>query len=311
MMKIAGQALRPLLSAILSVWLAFTITFFALRALPGDAVQSVLLGSGASQSDIMARREMLGLDAPIGVQYGQALRDFTSGSLGVSLLNGLSTTELIAQNLPPTLELAGSAMLVAVILGCVLGSVSGTAHESARRAADAVLALTMSIPIYWSGTVAIFIFAGQLNWLPSGGAGRFSQLVLPALLLGFHTSGSIARVIAAGLREAYAMDYTRTAQAKGLSWGIIWYRHWLPNILPAALTVIALQAGYLLGGVVITESIFSRPGIGRLLVNAVFQQDYPVVQGIAVWMAIVYVSLNLSADALIRITDPRVIYAAA
>lgn len=299
---------RRVISSVVSLWLVATFTFFGLRALPGDAIQSVLIDNGASAATIAARRAALGLDAPLMVQYGQYLGGLVRGDLGVSLLNGLPVSEIIARSLGQTVSLVVSALIVALVIAVSLALCAALTAGIVSQAAAALITLSLSTPIYWTGTIALFIFAAQLNWLPSGGGERASQLVLPALVLGFHTSGGIARVLTSGLRGAVDADYVRTSRSKGLRERVIVLRHVLPNALIPAVAVTALQAGFLLGGVVVTESLFARPGLGRELLNATLQQDYPVVQGIALWMAVVYVLINGMADGLYAWIDPRIRY---
>ena len=166
-----------------------------------------------------------------------------------------------------------------------------------------ILDLSLSMPLYWTGTLAIYIFAVQLNWLPTSGA---NNLTLPAVVLAFHTAGAVGQVVRASVYDTLSLDFVRTARAKGLRESQVILRHVLRAALLPTVTVIALQAGFLLGGVVITESLFVRPGIGRLLLNATLRQDYPVVQGIVILGALVYTLLNASADLAYHLLDPRV-----
>ncbi len=211
-------------------------------------------------------------------------------------------TEVIGEQLAPTVTLAVTALLVATILGLGLGTLAAL-DIYGSRSARLVLDVALSAPIYWTGTLAIYIFAVRLNWLPSSGS---TNLVLPAGVLGFSAAGGIGQVVRANVRETLAFDFVRTARAKGLSEARVIARHVLRASLLPAVTVIALQAGFLLGGVVITESLFIRPGIGRVLLNATLKQDYPVVQGIVVLGAVVYTLLNATADVAYRLLDPRV-----
>jgi ABC-type dipeptide/oligopeptide/nickel transport system permease component len=173
-------------------------------------------------------------------------------------------------------------------------------------AARVVTSLSLSTPIYWTGTIAIFVFSAQLDLLPSAGAGRLSQLILPVGVLGFHTSGAVARVTHANVRETLGADFVRAARAKGLPNHIVIWRHVLRASLLPVVTMIALQAGFLFSGTVITESLFVRPGIGRVLLDAIIRQDYPVVQGAAIFTALIYVLFNTLADGLYHLLDPRV-----
>lgn len=279
--------------------LAATLVFVALRVLPGDALQTQLQESGASAEIIAERRAALGLDDPLIEQYGRFLGGLLRGDLGVSLLDGRPVTEIIAEQFAPTAALALTALAVASAAGILFGTVAAL-DAPGSRIARLILDLALSTPIYWTGTMAIFIFAVRLDWLPITG------LALPAAVLGFHAGGAVGQVVRAGVRETLALDFVRTARAKGLRESRVIVRHVLRASLLPAVTVIALQAGFLLGGVVITESLFVRPGIGRVLLNATLRQDYPVVQGIVLFGAAVYVVINAAADALYHLLDPRV-----
>lgn len=298
--------IRRLAASLGVIWLAATLAFFALRVLPGDAVQAQLLGSGASASAIAERRAALGLDDPALVQYGRWLAGIGQGSLGVSLLDGQPVAAMIGQRLAPTLALALSALLVAVVLGICLGGTAGLERGKGSRLAALLLDLALSMPMYWTGTLAIWLFAVQLGWLPFSQSSDVQGLILPAVVLGFHSAGAIGRVFSASVREAKDADFVRTARAKGLPEHAVLSRHIARASLLSAVTVIALQAGFLLSGIVITETLFVRPGIGRLLLDSVLRQDYPVVQGIVVWMAIVYTAVNAAADVIYALVDPRV-----
>ena len=284
------------------LWLAATLAFFALRLLPGDAITAQLVDSGASAAQIESRRAALGLDAPLFTQYTDWLVGVVSGDLGVSMLDGQPVNEIVARQVAPTISLALAALLVAILGGMTLGCAAGLGSSSARFA----LNIALSAPIYWTGTLAIWVFALLLDWLPSSGDSGLTGLILPSAVLGFHTAGAIGRVIAAGVAETVNADFVFTARSKGLPEGLIVWRHILRASLLPAVSVIALQAGFLLGGVVITETLFNRPGIGRVLLDAVMRQDYPVVQGIVVWTAAVYIIVNAAADVITRQLDPRV-----
>ncbi|MBI5669918.1 MAG: ABC transporter permease [Chloroflexi bacterium] len=298
-----------LLSAAGTVWLAGTLAFFALRLLPGDAIQSQLMQSGASPVVIADRRARLGLDEPLLIQYGRLWLDAARGSLGYSLLDGQPVTDMIRQRLGPTVALASGAVVVAVALGLTLGTVAALQWPMSP-AARLLVNLALSTPLYWTGTLAIWLFAVLLGWLPSSGGEGVAQLLLPVSVLGFHSAGGIARMVETSLRETLAADFIRTARAKGLPERLVLRRHVLRAGLLPVITVVALQAGFLLGGTVITESLFVRPGLGRLLLDSTLQQDYPAVQGITLFLAMVYAGFNLLADALYAWLDPRVALAA-
>lgn len=286
------------MSIVGALWLVATLTFIALRLLPGDAITAQLIGSGASSAQIAARQTALGLDQPLGMQYVRWLSGLLSGDLGVSLLDGQPVSAIIARQLPPTLSLAVSALLVASGLGIGLGCAAGIGS----RLATFTLNIALSAPIYWTGTLTITVFAALLGWFPASG----DSVLLPALVLGFSTAGAIGRVTAANIMETRHAEFVMAARAKGLSEIVILWRHVIRVSLPPTIQVIALQAGFLLGGVVITEALFIRPGIGRVLLDAVMRQDYPVVQGLVLWNAVSYIGVTAAAEVIVRFLDPRV-----
>lgn len=294
-----------LLSAVVTIWMAGSLAFFALRLLPGDAIQSQLMQTSASPALIAERRARQGLDDPLLVQYGRFWLQISQGSLGYSLLDGQPVTEMIAQRLVPTATLALAALIVGAALGLLLG-LAGALETPFAPVARLLINLSLSAPIYWTGTLAIWFFAVILGWLPSAGGDKISQLMLPAAVLGFHSAGGIARVVEAGVRDTLAADFVRTARAKGLPETLILRRHILRIALLPVFTVIALQTGFLFGGTVITESMFVRPGIGRLLLDSTLQQDYPVVQGLTLFLAALYILLNMGADIVYAALDPRI-----
>lgn len=293
-------------SFLVVIWLVASITFFALRVLPGDAIQAQLLQSGVSEVVIEERRNQQGFNDPIGVQYSRYIFQLMRGDLGYSLLDGQSVNEMIAAQLLPTLSLGIAAIAIAVIAGIPLGIFTAVDFGyGLRNICNLFITLSLSMPIYWTGTLAILVFSAQLRLLPAFGADGLSELILPASVLGFYSAGAIARVIQASINEVSSADFVRTAYAKGLPQRLIVRRHILRTALLPAITVIMIQMGFLLGGTVITESLFVRPGIGRLLLDRTLKQDYPVVQGIVVLAAVVYTLLNNLADLLYRLIDPR------
>jgi ABC-type dipeptide/oligopeptide/nickel transport system permease component len=298
--------IRLLVSTLVIVWLAATLAFFLLRVIPGDAIQTQLVESGASARTIAERRAAAGLDQPIGSQYLHFLVGLLRGDLGVSLLDGREVSTIIGEQLEPTVVLAASALVFALALGLSLGCLAALdVGWGISTVSQALISLGLSVPIYWTGTIAIFIFTAQLNLLPSGGAGRLSNLVLPAAVLGFHTAGAIGQVVQSSVRQTRHAEFVRTARAKGLSERAVILRHILRAGLLPVITVAAVQAGFLLSGVVITEALFNRPGIGRVLLDATLRQNFPVVQGIVVWSALIYAVINGLADVFSHTVDPR------
>lgn len=298
---------RAILQAAMTLLVAATISFFALRLLPGDAVTAQLEQSGASEEDIRFRQVVLGLDKPPSEQYLQFLADLVEGDLGVSLLTGLPVSETILQRLPPTLSLVIPALVIAAVLGIVLGAAESLYDgQLLGKLASWAITLALSVPIAWTATLLIYVFTVQFNMLPSAGDGRVSQLILPVSVLGFHSAGAIARVFAAQVHEMVYAHHVRTARSKGLRERTVVAQHILRPALIPVLTMISLQAGYLFGGTVMTESLFVRPGLGRLLFDSVLQQDYPVVQGIVILSAALYMLMNVAAEFMTCWLDPRI-----
>lgn len=296
-----GWALR----APLVVWLAVTLAFVALRLLPGDAIDAQLAQVGAGELEIAQRRAQLGLDAPPLSQYGRFWAGLLVGDWGVSLSNGQPVLALIAAQLPPTLTLALSAATLASLLGVTLGTLAALGPDLVRAVASGLLALALGAPIYWTGTLVMVLFAAQWGWLPATGSGSAAHLVLPVSVLAFHTMGEIGQVTRANVSALADAPYVRYARSRGLPESLIARRHVLRVALSPVMAVIALQIGFLLGGTVITESLFARPGLGRLLLDSVLARDFPVVQGLVMLAALVYVTLNAAADLAQSYLDPR------
>lgn len=298
--------IRRLLSLLLSIWLAVTIVFILLRMLPGDAITAQLMQSGAANEAIEVQRSFFGLDRPLLAQYIDYLTGLLRGDLGYSLTTREPVNHMILRSLGPTLILATGALVVAAGLGILLGVMSAlSAPFGISRISQGILGLSLSVPIYWSGTIALYVFTVQLALLPSAGAGRLSQLVLPVSVLGFHTAGAIGRVTQSNVQETISAGHVYTAKAKGLTQRRIVIQHVLRVSLLPILSVIALQGGFLLSGTVITESLFVRPGIGRLLLQATLAQDYPVVQGVVIFTATAYSLITFATEWLSHILDPR------
>lgn len=298
-------AAHRLLIAFISVWIAISLSFVLMRLLPGDAISAQLIVSGASPEVIAERRAALGLTRPAVSQYIDYLWKLAHGDLGVSLLNGQSVNEILAARLSSTLALTAAAMLIAVPLGVTLGLLTIKRGTISGQIAWAVSSAAISLPVYWAGTLLLVVFAGQLRILPATHDGTAAGMILPAITLGLTGAGAIARVTAASAANVYQTDFTRTAFGKGLRESSILFRHVLPVSLTPVLSVIGLQTGYLLGGAVIVESIFTLPGLGRAMIIGVLEKDYPVVQGIVLWSALTVICVQLCADLLIWLSDPR------
>jgi peptide/nickel transport system permease protein len=300
---------RRLVGAIPVLWGVATLVFVIMRLLPGDPAALMLSEGGGSAEAIAALRANLGLDDPLPVQYGRYLLSLFRGDLGSSLFTHRPVTTTIAEQLPSTIELALAAMLVATVVGGLLGTAAAVRQGTWLDAVATALSVTgVSVPIYWSALLLISLLSLRLAWLPATGQGGLAHLLMPALVLGFASSGVIARLVRASLLEVLNQDFITTARAKGLGEGVLLIRHALRNALIPVITVIGLQFGFLLGGTVVTETIFSRQGIGRLLVNAILWKDFPVVQGVVLLAALVYTLVNLGVDVAYAFLDPRIRY---
>jgi peptide/nickel transport system permease protein len=294
---------------VVPVMIAISLIVFALLHLaPGDPA-FVLAGTDASQTDIQAIRVKLGLDKPLYVQYGLWAVHAFQGDLGRSIITRRPVVQEIRARAAPTAELAVSAMALASVVGIGIGIVSAVYQYSILDHVAMVVALLgVSLPIFWVGLMMIFLFSVQLRWLPTGGANGIPALILPAVALGAASIAIIARMTRSSLLEVIRKEYTRTARAKGLAGRAVIFRHALRNALIPVVTVVSLQFGYLLGGAVVTETVFSRPGLGRMLVDAIGSRDFPVVQGGLMILGASFVVMNAFVDLVYAYLDPRVRY---
>lgn len=284
--------------------------FSIMHALPGDPVQLML--SGAESGSVTPERqeqlrEEMGLNDPLPVQYGRFLRGAVTGDFGTSVRLRAPVLDLILDRLGSTLALSLGGILFAVIIGVTTGVLAALKQGSWIDGFSRVLAYAgVSLPLFWLGLLLILVFSFQLSWFPPAGSEGVRSLVLPSLSLGLVSAGVIARLTRASLREVLVEDYIRTAWAKGLPKRIVYLRHALRNALIPVLTMLGLQFGAMLAGAVVTETVFSRPGLGRLVVSAILWKDYPLVQGIVLFMAAMYVIVNLLVDLLAAWLDPRI-----
>jgi peptide/nickel transport system permease protein len=297
---------RRMVTAVAVLWGVTTVVFLLLQVIPGDPAEAMLAGSGATQAEIDQARQRLGLDDPLLVQYGDYLLSALRGDLGRSLYSNRPITLTIAEQLPATLQLAAAALLVAVTLGLGLGILAALRSDTwVDQVVMGVAVLGVSVPVYWSGLVLIWLFSIKLQWLPATGVNGWQHLVMPAMVLGLVGAGPIARLVRASLINALRADYVTLARAKGLPNTTVLGWHALRNALIPAVTLIGLQAGFLLGGTVVTEAVFARPGLGRLVVEAVLAKDLPVVRGVVLLIATIYVVINLLVDLATLSLDPR------
>ncbi len=292
---------------LIPILLGVTVIVFGIMFMtPGDPA-ILMLGENAPQAELEALRERLGLDQPAYVQYGLWLGRAVQLDFGRSIRSGRPVTREISARLPATLELALLATLLAIAVGVPLGVLSATRPNTAVDHAATVAAFGgLAMPVFWQGLILILLFALVLGWLPpSGRLGGWQYYVLPTITLGTSAIAAITRMTRATMLETLSQDYVRTARSKGLPERSIVYRHALRNALIPVVTVIGLQFGQLLSGAVITETIFSWPGIGRLAVDSIRAKDFPTVQGAVMVFAVMYAVVNLFTDVLYAYLDPR------
>lgn len=290
----------PTLAGVLAV------VFLLLYVAPGDPVQA-MVGERADTATITRLRAELRLDDPLPVQFTNYVGHILTGDLGRSYITGRPIVDDIAERFPRTLLLAGAAMLLATISGITIGVLAAIRPNGwFDRLALAATYLGISFPVYWIGLLLIVLFAVTLRWLPASGFGRLEYLVLPALALGSRSIAYLARVTRGAMREVLSADFVRTARAKGLAEGTVIVRHALRNALMPVVTVIGLDFGAYLTGSILTETIFSWPGIGRYVVMAISRRDLPAVQGSVLFLSLVFVTVNLITDVAYRKVDPRV-----
>jgi len=291
--------------SLVTLWGVVTIVFFSLR-LTGDPVV-LLLPVGATPEQIATLRHGLGFDRPLPVQYVEFLGRALRGDFGVSTRFGDPALPLVLARLGATAELALLAIAFAVVVGGLAGATAAMRPNTrVELAAMGSALLGQATPVFWLAIMLILVFAATLRWLPSGGRGGWTHLVLPVITLATYSTASMARLLRASLLEARAQDYTRTARAKGLGERTILSRHLLKNALIPVVTVLGLQVGLLLGGAVITETVFSWPGEGRLIVQAIQNRDFPVVQAGTCVLAVIIIGVNWLVDLTYMLLDPRI-----
>jgi ABC-type dipeptide/oligopeptide/nickel transport system permease component len=281
------------------------VTMLTLDLIPGDPV-AMMLGDNARPEEVAALREYLGLDQPLLVRYGRYLLDIARGDLGRSILSNRPVWDEIAAVFPRTLQLAVAAMILAVILGIGTGILSAMRPGGLLDLAMRLLALVgLSMPVFWLGLVLIYLFAYYFRLFPVGGSGSWRHLVLPALALAAPSIAIVSRMTRSSMLEVLREDYIRTAWSKGLGHRLVVVRHTLRNALIPIVTVVGLQFGQLMGGAVLTETVFAWPGLGRLIVQAIFARDYVLLQGGVLAFALSFVLINAFVDISYAYIDPR------
>jgi ABC-type dipeptide/oligopeptide/nickel transport system permease component len=289
-----------------ALWLILTMVFLMIHIVPGDPVLQ-MLGQDARIEDIAQLRHSLGLDQPLGIQYARYLEGLAWGDWGRSIRFAAPVRAIVLERFPATLELSLAALLVCIAIAIPAGVFSAWRRGSrGDRATSFFTLLGLSVPNFALGPVLILLFSVEIGWLPVSGRGGVSHLILPAVTLGAALAAILTRMVRGSMIEELSSDYVRTARAKGISESAVLFRHAFPNALIPVITIVGLQFGSLLAGTIVTESIFSWPGIGRLAVQAISARDYPLLQGCILVIALSYVGVNLLTDLVYAVVDPRV-----
>jgi len=300
--------LRRLTQSALTLLGVSVLVFVILRVLPGDPAR-MLLPDGAPESAVAELNRQLGLREPFVVQYGLFLGSVARGDFGQSFQYRAPALRVVLERLPATVHLTLAAMLITIAAGVPLGIFTAVRRGTRYDVAGTIVAvLGQSLPNFWLGIMLILLFGVALRWLPTSGFASWTSLVLPAVTLAAFPTALVARLTRSSMLEILNRDYIRTGRAKGLAERSVVFRHALRNAAIPVLTVIGLQIGALLGGAVITESIFAWPGMGKLIVDAIFFRDFPVVQTVLILSATVFVVINLAVDLLYTVIDPRIRY---
>jgi ABC-type dipeptide/oligopeptide/nickel transport system permease component len=304
--KITRRVLVRIGIALPAIWLILTMIFMLVHIVPGDPVQQ-MLGEDARPEDLNNLRHALGLDQPLLTQYLHYMTGLLRGDWGKSFHFQSSVLALVLHRYPATLELALTAMFVCAAIAIPAG-VAAARHRGRTpdHAIGVLTLLGLSVPNFALGPVLILLFSIEFGWLPVSGRGGFSHLILPAATLGAALAAILTRMVRGSMIEELSSDYVRTARAKGLSERAVLYRHAFPNALVPIITILGLQFGTLLAGTIVTETIFSWPGIGRLTVQAIQSRDYPLLQGCILVIALSYVVVNLLTDVVYSLIDPRI-----
>lgn len=310
----AAFLIRRFVEAIPVVFLATIAIFLGLRLIPGDPAL-ILAGQDATAETLAAIRRANGLDQPLPVQYVIWLNNVVHGDLGVSFFSRAPVAQLLAQRTPATLELGLAAMLLSVMLALPTGIIAAVRqHRPIDWLISGFNGLAVAVPSFWLGILAILLFSLRFGLLPPGGRGDFTRdpgtaikfLLLPALTLALPGVAAISRLVKASMLEVLSDDFVRTARAKGVAEAAVIVRHALRNALVPVITVLGLQFGRLLGGAVITESVFSWPGLGRLIRESIGNRDYAVVQACLLLLVLVFITINLVTDVMYGVLDPRI-----
>ncbi|GHD12238.1 ABC transporter permease [Tianweitania populi] len=297
--------LTKILEALIAVWGVLTIVFFVTRII-GDPA-ALLLPLGASAEQIDALNAQLGLDRPLIEQYITYIGQVFQGDFGQSFQFGRPAMQVVLERMPATLELSTAAIILGTLIGAVAGSIAALKKGTMAELIVMIFALLgQATPVFWLGIMLILFFAVDLGWVPTGGYGTISHLILPAVTLAVFVCSSIARLLRSNLLDVLKEDYVRTARAKGLMPRTIFIWHVGRNALIPVVTMIGIITGELLGGSVVTETVFAWPGVGRLIIQAIEAKDFPVIQAGVALIAFIFVLINLAIDLLYGLLDPRI-----
>ena len=298
--------IRRLFAVIPVIFVSWTLIFVVLQLIPGDPVNLMLAGRPASEEVRENVRKNLGLDKPVHIRYLNFLWRAVQGDLGESYRTRQPVIREIQAQLRPTLELAAGGLIIGILFGVALGVISGTRPNSWSDTGSMFFALAgISMPSFWTAMLLIYIFGLKLRWFPIIGEG-IPALVLPSISVGFFLVGNLARLIRSSILEVMGEDYIRTGKAKGLGQVKVVFKHALRNAMIPPITLLGIQLALLIGGAVITETVFARPGLGQLLVTSVLQKDIPMVQALVVYTTGAYILLNFIVDLLYGVIDPRI-----
>jgi peptide/nickel transport system permease protein/oligopeptide transport system permease protein len=298
--------LRRLLASVLVILAMVFIVTLVLDIIPGDPV-TLMLGDAATPEMVAKITRQLGLDKPLPVRYAEYLWNLLHGNMGHSIREMAPVSRLIGVAWPRTLELTAVAMILTLLVGLPLGIVSGANPGSLLDHVSRVSSLLgLCMPVFWTGLLLMFVFSLQLGWLPVGGTGTWQHVILPAFTMAAYTVATLARMTRSSLMEVMGEDYIRTARAKGLANYAVVLLHALRNALIPIVTVFGMQVGQLMGGAILTETVFAWPGLGRLMVGAILDRDYPLLQGTILVFAAAYIFINLLVDLSYGLIDPQV-----
>lgn len=298
--------LRRLLASVGVILAMIFLVMLILDIVPGDPA-ALMLGENATQEMIQELRHQLGLDKPLVVRYAGYLWKLLHGDLGRSIREMAPVSQLIGDTWPATLELTAAAMFLTFLVGVPLGLISGAKPGSWMDHGSRIMSLLgLCMPVFWIGLVLMFFFSLELRWFPVGGIGSLKHLVLPAVTLSAYTVATLARMTRSSLMEVMGEDYIRTARAKGLAYPMVVWGHAFRNALIPIITVFGMQVGQLMGGAILTETVFAWPGLGRLMVGAILERDYPLLQGTVLVFAGSYILINFLVDLSYGLIDPQV-----